>query len=805
MGNISTMRAFNNLLFTLFMILVTSFFASSQEIHLKGVVVDENKKPFDFITIKIFKGGNTIAKSSTTDSLGFFMIQVEPGEYTMELSRLNQVLLKKGVKMKQDLDLGFIIVNQTLALEGVTISARKPILERKIDRLVFNVENSVAAMGGSALDAIRATPGIQVQNEQIAIIGRSSLRVMIDDKIIQLSGESLINFLRSIPSSDIQSIEVITTPPAKYDAEGNSGLINIVYKKTRQNSWSNSVRSSYTQTTYPAVTVGNTFSYNKNKLSLSASLDGKKGSEGGVTTIDLDYPTQLWMGRETNKYRKDNYSGRINTDYKLSNRATIGGIFMYTNSRPDVNTSSLFNIFANGERFNQVNTLGSISEKENNTSLNLNFSQKLDTLGKKLAINIDYFSYGDSKSRFFDTRQTENLYQIVKQFAGLNNGDLDIKNYSAKVDVDHPTKWVNMSYGAKITLNKTNSDVIFYDSTSGVPIMVANQTNQFIYDENIQSVYVDFAKNIGKKWQFKLGFRYELTQTNGESVNESVKNKFSYGRLFPTLHSLFMMDKNNFLNFNYSRRINRPAFWELNPFRWYINANSYSEGNPFLQPSYIDNFELTHGYKQKLFTTFFSQIKRNGFSQLPLIDQQNFQQIFSRKNYFDLFVIGLTENYSINKIKRLQNSLQATGYYSGAKIHPEYDGAVPPQNGFAFSVSSNNSIELNEKGTFIAELNYFYNAPSKGIIYRQSGSSSLDFGLKLLLIDKKLQCGANIYDIFKDSNQTYTTFTSEVRQAFNNYYDNRFVRLSVRYSFGNNKIKTSSKTFGNESERDRIK
>ena len=165
------MRAFNNLLFTLFMILVTSFFASSQEIHLKGVVVDENKRPFDFITIKIFKGGNTIAKSSTTDSLGFFMIQVEPGDYTMELSRLNQVLLKKGVQMKRDLDLGFIIVNQTLALEGVTISARKPILERKIDRLVFNVENSVAAMGGSALDAIRARREYRCRMNKLPLLG----------------------------------------------------------------------------------------------------------------------------------------------------------------------------------------------------------------------------------------------------------------------------------------------------------------------------------------------------------------------------------------------------------------------------------------------------------------------------------------------------------------------------------------------------------------------------------------------------------------------------------------------------------
>lgn len=772
---------------------------------LKGKLVNKQMQPVEFATASLLKNDSLIAQTYT-DSLGVFHIKAESEKYTLLIESFGQEFFNKTIDLTQEIDLGMIEIEESVALDEIVISTRKKLFERKVDRLVFNVENSVSASGGELLDALKVTPGIQVRNNSISIVGRSNVAVMIDDRIIQISGESLINFLRSISADEIKSIEVITTPPAKYEAEGNSGLINIQYKKGVKNSWNNSIRSSYIQTTYSAFTLGNTFSYKKNKFSVAASFDAKKGNEGGLTTIDIDYPDQIWKGKDNYKYKKDNYSGRVNADYQISDKSNIGAILLLSQSNPDIFSNSNFNIYTNNQQpYNKIHTIGNVTEVDKSTSLNLNYRQTLDTIGKKMSFDIDYFNYKEVKSRLFDTKQTDNEELLVQQLKADNNGNIDIQNFSGKIDFEHPTNWAKLSYGVKATFTNTNSNVVFYNLITGVPVLDVNQTNEFKYNENIQALYLDMAKTIGAKLQIKLGLRYEMTQTKGLSIKENKEYQFKYQRLFPTIHTLYSINDNNFLNFNYSRRISRPAFWELNPFRWYLNANSYSEGNPFLQPSYNDNFEFTYGYRQKWFSTLFTQIKSDGFSQLPLINQDNYNQIFTRENYFTVTAFGLAQSYTFNKFKWLESNFQGSAFYSKTNIHSKFKDNVPPQNGFGMNFSTYNSIIFNKERTLLGEINYSYNSPSNGTIYRQSSSGSLDFGIKVLFLDKNLQFAVNIYDVLKTSNPDYVTYTNGIKQKFNNYYDSRFIRFSLRYSFGNKKINISKKNFGNEDERDRIK
>lgn len=785
--------------------LFSPIFVFSQNYSIKGKIQDSNKNPLELISINLLKN-DSIYYSEVTNTQGEFLFKNINGEFELEVINFNIPSFAKKILVDHDLDLGTINIENTINLNEATLSVKKTLIEKKVDRLIFNVENSISATGGDALDALKITPGLIVQNDNISMIGKSSVSVMIDDKLIQLSGNDLSNFLKSISSDDIKNIEVITTPPSKYEAEGNSGIVNIKLKKIKENSWKNIVRTSYIQTTYPSHSIGNTFNYRKNKISISTSIDGKLGDEATKEKFTINYPDQQWENSGNRKNQQDFLSGRFNTDYQVSEKSNIGLILMYNKSKPNSLENSKVDVYDNHSLVNNIVTTGNTSETNKNTSLNIHYDYILDSLGKKLSINADYFNFKENKIRAFNTKKINlSNYSILDQLIADNSGNLDIKNYSIKVDFEYPTKFIDINYGGKIAFTKTNSDILFIDKTSGFEVIDSLQTNNFNYKENTQSLYIDFSKKIGEKWQTKFGLRYENTQTEGISINNKEKNTISYEKLFPSAYISYTVNDKNFLNLNYSRRISRPAFWELNPFRWYNNANSYSEGNPFLKPAFNDNFELTYGYKQKWFTVIFSQIRTNGFSQVPMVDNQTYQQVFTRANYFKSYAYGIVQSYSFNKLKWLESNFQANAHYTKTEIYKEYQSFIPAQNGLGFSLSINNGLTLNKTKTILGEINYSYTAPNKGMIYKQSSSMSLDIGVKILLLNKNFQFAINAYDILKTANPDFTTFTNNTKQKYNIYSDTQYLRFSIRYNFGNNKINVKSRDFGNNDEKNRIK
>lgn len=685
-------------------------------------------------------------------------------------------------------------------IQEVEINMKKKLIERKVDRLVFNVENSITASGSDAVEVLKKTPGVAIQGNTIGIIGKSSVSVMIDEKMVQLSGEALMNYLRATSSENIKSIEVITTPPSKYDAEGNSGIINIQLKKAKQNSWSNSTRTTYTQTSYPALSLGNTFNYNKDRYSFSIMLDAKKGNENVTERSNIEYPSYLWMSKVKRKDSKDVQSVKVSADYQISKKSSIGAIFQFYNSTPDIQETNVVNLLSRQGQGNKILSTNAETDAKNwNNSLNLHFTHDLDSLGKKFSVDLDYFKFKEDKNRLFDTQENN-----VLQLSAQNLGQQDINNLSAKIDFIHPAKFANYTYGAKITSTKNDSSIKFIDQTTGTPVVDPLQTDAYQYRENIQAAYFDLAKSFGEKWQIKLGARAEYTQTTSKSVTNSTEYKNDYFKIFPTFYVLRVLNGSNTINLSYSKRINRPSFWELNPFKWYFNANSYAEGNPFLQPAISHNFELTHTYKEKLFTSFFTQLKSNGFSQVPYV-KDDLTQVFTRLNYYKSYAYGISQNYVFNKWSWLESNAQYNIYYIKTKIDDQYKDAVPSQSGFGFAFSLNNSFVLNKSKTISGELNYNYNAPNKGLIYKQSGSMRLDLGLRFLFLNKNLQCSISIDDILKTSNPDNTTYTNGITQTYNVYADTRRLRLSLRYNFGNKNIKGKNREIGNSDEKSRLK
>jgi len=728
---------------------------------------------------------------------------------------LKKVLIKVGISLlgfedyekeiviEKDSDLGIIILKESTSnLVEVVIQSKKKTVEQKTDRLVYNLENNVTTVGGDALSAINTTPGVVVKNDMITILGKGTSRVMIDGRIIELAGEELNNFLKSISAADIKNIEIISNPPAKYDAEGTGGLINIIMKKGVRDSWKNTITASYDQNKFGIYTVRDNFFYNKNKFRFSASVNAKTGYLNATDDLKMYFPDGLSHMYSTTKVKSENLSGKIALDYDLSERTTIG--FQYLNDRnnPDFKSDIRIDNYNIQNQLANVTLNNSFTDKgSRNQTYNVHLITKLDSLKRKLSFDVDYFDYNSEFDRNFTANNyTADMTFLAVNQSGRNISNQDIDNWSFKADIEHPFETLNLSYGAKMSFTNSISDVLYYNTISGTPELDPSQSNRFKYTENNQALYVNADKKFGEKWNFQLGLRLENTQTNGisETLNQETVN--NYLKLFPTFYAFYTKNENNTFSLNYGKRINRPRFDLLNPFRIYINSNSYSEGNPFLRPSFSDNFEFAHSYKEILRTSVFVNLVTNGYGVLFTSNPETNTQIVTRENYFKNLNYGIGESYSAGFTDwwSSENSL----YFLGAKTEFIKDINAAPSNSLQVEFSTNNTFILGK--TTKLQIDFSYSSPFKSGLYEVGYASSFDIGFKQDLFNKTMQIALLANDIFNTSYlKDFTSVVNGVKQVYDQKESNRFVRLSLVYNFGNKKINVKERAFGNQDEKKR--
>ena len=765
------------------------------QIKISGQIKDKKNNPVEFIEIQLQNKDSIIFKSELTNAEGKFILETEKGEYSLIVRQLGVIYYKQNINANQDTNVGIInITEKEQQLQEVVITSKKKLIERKVDRLIFNVENSISASGGDAIDALKITPRVKVKNDNISMIGKNNMSVMVDDKLILLTGDELINFLKSIPSDNIKSIEVITTPPTKYDAEGNSGLINIKLKKSKLNQWNASLRSSYVQSTYPKGSFGGNFDYQKNKLSLYSNLNYVNGSNAPVETNKIYYPLGLW--NEENKRRdfQNSVNGRIGADYKISEKFSVGMQYLGSFSKPKIAENSLTTIYnqTNSQIDSYINTLSENLGKNNNHSLNLNSTVVFDTIGKKMNINLDYFKFKNDDNRIFNT---------INLLSANNTSLQDIQNYSAKIDFEHPLKWINLSYGGKLSFIKTQNNVNYFDTTLGTPIFDPTQSNEFNYDENTQAIYLNGTKKLNEKWETQLGFRLENTQTEGVSKTLNQKNTNSYAKLFPTFYLTYTPNEKNSFSINYNKRINRPSYNRLNPFRWYSNPFSYTEGNPFLQPSFSNNLELNYTFNDNWSNSIYYSHTDNGFEQITIVDNTDNIQKTIAQNFFKTTIIGISESYTYNKLKWLSSTFSFDWNYSKSEsLIPITNQNLNGSNAY---FSTSNDFNLNKNKTLLFNFSYWYNFKGTSDLDKNNAYSQLDASIKYFAFDKKLQISFNANDILSTNRPIYTSFTNNIQIDYKNYYDVRLFRLSLVYKFGNKNINVEKKEVGNQEEKER--
>ncbi|ASE63954.1 TonB-dependent receptor [Chryseobacterium indologenes] len=687
-------------------------------------------------------------------------------------------------------------------IQEVEIKARKKLVERKIDRLVFNVQNSTSATGGDAMDALRVTPGVKVINDKISIIGKSGVSVLIDDKIMHLAGDDLANFLKTIPSDQIKSIEVITTPPAKYDAQGNGGLINIVLKKTKKNSWNATIRSSYKQATYATGNLGADFSFQKDKITLFSSINTGDGTRKNIDNSSIYYPEERWENKSPRKIENKFLSTRLGLDYDLTNKLSMGFQYLGSFSEMNINENNTASYIYDSRDYlkSYIISKAKSNEKPNLNQFNFHTIYKLDSLGKKISFDVDYFSLKDKNTRNYNGNSWDKNDIPQSYFAAINNNNQDITNYSGKIDAELPLEWAKLSFGGKISQSRTHNNVVFYDNSSGTPIIDEKQTNEFDFTENTQALYFSANKKLGEKWEANVGLRAENTQTKGYSRNLDQENKNTYFQLFPTAYLAYTPNDNHSFNMTYSRRINRPNYNQLNPFRIYDNPYSYVEGNPFLKPSYTSNFEFIYTF-DNLESKIYYSYEKNGFEQLGILDNDTKITRYFVLNFLKTYNIGLTENISFNPVKfwTTTNSFDIN-YTKSTSDTPITVGSL---NGWNTYLSTDNEFSLNSKKTLSFNVGYWISLPGVNGVDKVGTNQSLYAGLKFLMLDKNLQLSIIANDILKTQKPVYTSYSNGIKTMYRNYYDTQFFTLSLSYKFGNQKLKVSKHNFGNQEEKNR--
>lgn len=727
---------------------------------------------------------SSILKTELTDSNGNYKIQTDAKDKGLiKIVAASYLVAYRKISGTDEI-VDITLEGDSKLLKDVVVSARKPLLERKPDRIVFNVESSISAIGSDAMTVLKKAPGVKVHDGEISLAGKSTVNVMINDKLVQLSGDELVEMLSSIPAENLLSIEIITAPPARYDAAGNSGIINIVTKHALSDGFNGNVTAGYSVRSLGSPFGSANVNYKKGRLNAYMNMSTAYFHSIPTSGYTVFYPQQRWeqSGSQVNKYPYIRL--QAGADYTIGKRSTLGFLYTLGASSPVNEDDIKTHIIRQSDNGTDsvINTIAKETGSGVRNVLNLNYEYRIDSAGKKLNIDFDYFTRTGLRERelnsfnsFADGRNTG------MQSRDWTKGTHVVNIKSIKTDLALPYEFAHFTLGAKASFTGNTSDNIFKTFDSSEYVTDPSRTNKFEYTENTQAMYVSAEKSFGKLG-IQAGLRGEYTQTKGYSVTTGLSTSYDYFKLFPSLFAQYTFNEDNALNFNYTRRIGRPDFMLLNPFRVYSTPQSYEAGNPLLRPSYSTNFELGYTLKSQYTFTLFVQKQRSVFAQVLNVDTMQGGYNLTNDNIGSALSYGFSFDGTVNPTPWWESSLELYAYYT--RFSSSYYDAMNKQSysrpALAFSLG--NTIFINKARTLSTELGCEYQTRQQSEFDLHYAVLNVQAGLKLLLLRKQMTLGLDAEDIF--GTNRYRVMNRYNGAITNNYDDERIIRFSLMYRFG---------------------
>ncbi|MDB5229422.1 MAG: TonB-dependent receptor [Chitinophagaceae bacterium] len=775
----------------LFLIGCTSI---AQTGSITGKLTDEKGSVLKYANVALLKANDNVFTGGVlTAPDGNFSIKTpQSGAYILRISSIGFTEIKTAVfevpAITFSKDFGTIILKEEVKkLNDVSVAVLRPTITQKADRMVVGIEGTAMAAGSTAYSVLSKAPGVFIdQDGNIQLNGRTGVTVMIDERLTYLSARDLRNMLESMPAENIKNLEIIPNPSAKYDAEGTSGILNINLKKNTQQGMNGSVNAGYNYNgKQPGYTAGASINYKSGRWNSFLNTDVSRragGREATFTRIFNSAQKTTYFDQSAigNYYVQGPPSFRLGSDYNFNKNHSAGFIINFGSNK---STSEFLTNTYIGNAPKQPSQYIDADNYSTNQftsyTSNLHYSGKLDTLGTLLSADIDYANIRNKgESYFYNYFTTISTSQTSKDFLYTNtpNG-FDI--YSAKIDFTLPLKKSNkLDIGAKASHVVSDNDSRFYFN-NGSLVPDPQRTNHFYYKENIYAAYLNWSGNLSKKLTAQAGLRAEETQSTGNSFTTGKITERNYLDLFPSVFLQQKVNGNYGINYSYSRRLTRPSYGNLNPFRAYRDPYTYVEGNPYLRPQYTHSFSVTQVFK-KLYNVILSyQLTKDVMSEIPILDVATTTTVYTTGNVDHNRSISITGIAPL-KISRKWDT-QNTILLSHNKFSMASDNGQLNNEQLFFLFQSNHTILLPKD--FRLELNLLYRGPAASGLYHMAAMSRVDMGLKKSFFNKKIDVVLNINDAFKGYRFLWTTNINGNVNDFNQYLRWRNAGITLRYNF----------------------
>lgn len=803
-----------NLFLSIF--IVVSSFTQAQQVH--GVAKDESGAPLIGTTVSLLKAtdSSTIKLAVTKSNGEYNFTGLKEGNYKVQVSYIgfkpaySQAFSFSASDVKVP-DLTLVKIAGSLG--NVTVTARKPLVEVKADRTIVNIEGTINSTGSNALELLRKSPGILLdKDDNISLAGKNGVQVYIDGRSTPLSGQDLANYLKSIQSTQVEVIELITNPSAKYDAAGNAGIINIRFIKNKSLGTNGSVNAGFNMGTTAKYNTGASLNFRNKYINLFSTYNYSYAPNEQQIKAERTVLDSFFNQQGTILFKRKSHNFKVGADYFLSKKNIIGVMINGVFSDPSSNGLTITNISNSSTKIvdrileADHNTI----MKRNNININLNYNYS-GAKGTSLVVNADRGSYDLNSDQlqhnfYFDPSGQVKQGSIVYHM--ISPAQININ--SIKTDFEQNFMKGKLSVGVKNALVKTDNEFLRYNVYSTGEQLDRDRSNHFIYKENINAGYLNFNRQY-KKFMFQVGLRVENTISEGVTdglkfsggsyIPETSSFKRSYTDLFPSAAITLNKNPKKQWSFTFSRRIDRPAYQDLNPFEFKLDEYTFMKGNINLRPQYTNSFGITHTYKYKLNMALNYSHVQDMFTQVFDTVERS-KAFLSKRNLATQDIINLNVSYPFQyKSYSLFTSI-STNY---TKYKADFGaGRKVDLDAMGFNFFAQNSYKF--KKTWTAELSGFYNAPA---IYMGSfkGKSmyNVDAGLSKQIMKGNGTVKASISDVFNTMRFRATSnFAGQIMKV-NFKQESQQFKLSFNYRFGNNQVKAArQRTTGAEEELKRV-
>ena len=777
----------------------------SQTFQISGQVTDESGEPVDYAYIIFMQpSDSTYLDGCMSDTAGVFSIRRAKGKYILQAKHLGYLDVYKNIELNSDMNLGKLVLQtNTVDMKEITVVASRPIVKREVDRLVFDAENSVSAHGANALELLQEVPGLRADNNSISVIGKGEVKVFINDRETKLSEESLMDLLRSYQAEEISKVEVITTPPARYDAAGNTGIVNLVLKKKPKDYFGGVFSSTEYYESYKDIDLGYTdvsanINFNKNKISYFLNSNGATGKTGYIENNSIFYPDETWDNKTTEKIHRKPFNLRTGIDYALNDKYNIGihATYNKNNRDEDEQDHSDLTDVQSSETNSRILGQTETDRTDERSGANFHLDRQIDSLGKKALFDADYLHYKTSSTEnHYSNRYDPDMNPVEGE---LDTYDEDqshkVNAFSSSLDFILPFKLFSATAGLKFSHTENEYDKQHYHDSN-----LGDQHDRFEYHEDIASGYVDFTRQVSSKITLKAGLRVENTHTKGYSLSGE-RSKDNYTKVFPTAYLTLKPAENHVFNMNFSNRINRPSYNMVNPFRFYSNSYTYVEGKADLQPYYTYNTELGYTYKNNLNISALYSFANHIFGQTIALDSTTKITAITWDNYISTKKFVITNSYTFKKPEWMKIYLQhGLNYQKNTSSYPSNPGV----KGWNYFAEIRNNLYFDRNKTFTGTVSAVYTSTQYVSNVTLNPDFQINAGLRYNFLKNKLTASVNATNLFNISSVRGKTRSNNMEMKIRNRYSISTYRISLSYNFGAH-LSSKSREYSNSDIQDRL-